>query len=122
MTNKSDLNEHQTSLMVGTGKTMKFENGKKLGAICKDKVLRIFKTESRHLFRMWDSWNINQQQLREFIDVGGKFIEIHTTDTKKIYKCSVNDYMNFGMPYKNPKDEGDFQLGLPRRYFQVIEK
>jgi len=105
--------------MLGEGKVVKFKNGKKIGVICKDKTFRTFKTEKRHLFRIYNGWSINEEIVKELKDIGIEWIEVQAYDTKIIYRTKLANFLGgLAIHYRNPKKEKDFQLVLPLRFWQ----
>jgi len=100
--------------LLDFGKVLKFNNGKKIGLICKDKTLRIFKKE-RDLFRLYNGWGLNLEAIKECQNVGVELIEIRTE--KYIYKTNIYNYLNNAIKYKNPKGEKDIQMILPLKWF-----
>ncbi|MCD6371681.1 MAG: hypothetical protein J7L39_03110, partial [Candidatus Aenigmarchaeota archaeon] len=79
-------------MMIGKGKLIKFLNGKRIGVICRDKTFRIYKTEKKHLFRIYNGWAINKEVLKELSQIGIEWIEIHAYDTKTIYRTHINNF------------------------------
>jgi len=106
-------------MLVGNGKVVKLQNGKKLGIIRKDKTFVSFRTEKKHLFRMYNGWAFNKKLLEELKDIGVEWIEIQTYDTKMIYRTLLEDFFKVGIVYKNTKGEKDIQIILPLRYWNI---
>lgn len=88
-----------------------------MGVVCKDKTFRAFKTERRHLFRIYNGWALNKILLEELKLTGIEWIEIHATDTGYIYRTSLQNFFNFGIFYQNKKGEKDPQIVLPLKFW-----
>jgi len=107
-------------MFLGMGKQIRFRNGKRIGIAGKDGVFRVFKKEKRHLFRIYNGRGKNLLLLKELKQGNYNFIEIHTSDTKKIYRTHIQNFFEHGIPYKNPKNEKDPQLILPLDFFEGV--
>ncbi|HDI06587.1 MAG TPA: hypothetical protein ENF39_01115 [Candidatus Aenigmarchaeota archaeon] len=112
-------------MFLGSGKLIKFKNGKKIGVIRADKTFMTFRNEKKHLFRIYNGWALNQKLLEELKDVGIEWIEIHANDTKFVYRTNIENFFSCGIYYKNPKGEKDYQIVLPLKFwskFPMISK
>ena len=104
-------------MMLGSGKVIKFKNGKKLGVVRADKTFMTFRKEKIHLLRMYNAWAFNEVLLKELKDVGVEWLEVFATDTKFIYRTRLEYFFEAGIRYRNPKGERDFQLALPLKFW-----
>ena len=111
--------EGEKEMILGQGKVIKFQNGKKLGVIRKDKVFMIPRNKKKHFFRLYNGWAVNLQLLKELRDIGIETIEIRTNDTKEIYRTHIDNFFRSGIIYKNPKNEKDIQIVLNKKYFTI---
>ena len=105
-------------MLLGKGKIIRFRNGKMLGIIRRDKTFMVFRKEKKHLFRIYNGWGINKELLEELKDIGIKYIEIQATDTGYIYRTVLGTFEIFGIPYQNPKNEHDYQIVLPLKFWK----
>jgi len=108
----------EKQMLLGSGKLIRVRK-KKWGVIGKDKVFRSYRKEA-HKFRVYDGWGINKELLKELLDVGVKFWEIHTE--KRVLKIKLDAVIRYGISYKNPKKEKDYQLIVPEKWFERRHK
>ena len=106
-------------MLIGKSKLIKFKSGKKIGILCSDMTFRMFKNEKRHTFRLYSGFGLNRELYNELKSIGVKFIEINCSDTKKIYKVPLFHFEQYGIAYRNPKKEKDYQFILPKKFFAV---
>jgi len=103
-------------MFLGQGKLIRMRNGKRLGVLRKDRTFVTYRSEKKHLFKAYNGWAFNLELLKELKDVVD-WIEVHTTDTKMVYRTNIQNFFNCGIYYKNPKGEKDYQIILNLRFW-----
>ncbi len=106
-------------MLIGSGKIVRFLNGKKLGVIRSDKTFLTFR-KKEHFFKIYNGWGINKVLLKELEDIGVEYIEIIVRDEKTVYRTKLINFILNGIEYQNPKNEKDEQIILAKDYFETF--
>ena len=113
------MDQTEDLFQEGKGKQVKWK-GKLLGWFHQEKegiTFVIVRKKSKHLFRMYNSFNLNELFLKHLIDIGVRKIILKEEDEKKIYITTPQDWFQKGFLYQNPHYE--LQRCLPINKFQV---
>jgi len=93
--------------------------GKKVGIITKDGKFVTFRDEKKHLYRMYDAWGFSKEVI-DFLDrIGIWLVEVVTRT--KLYRILFDDILRYGIKHRNPRDEKELQILVPRKFFRAFD-